>query len=155
MEMNEPSEEIERALIDNAKQPPGLFPLPWYQRMAPVVGVMISLVMASLAIGALLFNSVSERATQAQQTKEHFVKLDETILVGAIERSEIKKTQADQEKEFRKEREEQERVGADRHHCRQRVRQGRAGLSQVRLGKEGPADDLLSHDRQQAHLSAQ
>ena len=41
-----------------------------------------------------------------------------------------------------------------RHHRRQRLRQGRAGLSQVRLGEEGPADDLLPDDRRLAHLHA-
>ncbi len=35
----------------------------------------------------------------------------------------------------------------DRHHRRRRVRQGRAGLSEVRLGEEGPADDVLPDDR--------
>ena len=43
----------------------------------------------------------------------------------------------------------------DRHDCRRRLRQGRAGLSEVRLGKEGAADDLLSDDRRMAHLPAQ
>ena len=39
-----------------------------------------------------------------------------------------------------------------RHHRRRRLRQGRAGLSQVRLGEEGPADHLLSDDRRYPHL---
>ena len=51
------------------------------------------------------------------------------------------------------------RLGDDeqghRHDRRRRVRQGRAGLSQVRLGKEGPADDVLPDDRRRAHLAAQ
>ena len=41
-----------------------------------------------------------------------------------------------------------------RHHRRQRLRQGRAGLSQVRLGEEGPADHLLPDDRRHPHLHA-
>ena len=41
-----------------------------------------------------------------------------------------------------------------RHHRRRRVRQGRAGLSEVRLGEEGPADDLLPDDRRAAHQHA-
>ena len=51
------------------------------------------------------------------------------------------------------------RLGDDqqghRHHRRQRLRQGRAGLSQVRLGEEGPADDLLPDHRRLAHHDAQ
>ena len=43
----------------------------------------------------------------------------------------------------------------DRHDRRAGVRQGRAGVSEVRLGEEGPADDVLSHDRRLAHLFAQ
>ena len=43
------------------------------------------------------------------------------------------------------------RLGDDeqghRHDRRRGVRQGRAGLSEVRLGKEGPADDVLPDDR--------
>ena len=39
-----------------------------------------------------------------------------------------------------------------RHHRRQRLRQGRAGLSQVRLREEGPADHLLPDHRRLAHL---
>ena len=38
-----------------------------------------------------------------------------------------------------------------RHHRRRRLRQGRAGLSQVRLGEEGPADDVLPDHRRHAH----
>ena len=51
------------------------------------------------------------------------------------------------------------RLGDDeqghRHDRRQRVRQGRAGVSEVRLGEEGPADDVLPDDRRLAHLLAQ
>ena len=43
----------------------------------------------------------------------------------------------------------------DRHDRRAGVRQGRAGVSEVRLGEEGPADDVLSDDRRLAHLFAQ
>ena len=45
------------------------------------------------------------------------------------------------------------RLGDDqqghRHHRRRRVRQGRAGLPQVRLREEGPADDVLPDHRRQ------
>ena len=34
-----------------------------------------------------------------------------------------------------------------RHDCRRRLRHGRAGVSQVRVGEEGPADDLLPDHR--------
>ena len=51
------------------------------------------------------------------------------------------------------------RLGDDqqghRHDRRRRLRQGRAGLSEVRLGEEGPADDVLPDDRRLAHLHAQ
>jgi pyruvate-ferredoxin/flavodoxin oxidoreductase len=40
-------------------------------------------------------------------------------------------------------------------HRRQRLRQGRAGLPQVRLGEEGPADDVLPDHRRFAHHDAQ
>ena len=38
-----------------------------------------------------------------------------------------------------------------RHHRRRSVRHGRAGLSEIRFGKEGPADHLLPDHRQRAH----
>ena len=42
-----------------------------------------------------------------------------------------------------------------RHDRRRCVRQRRAGVSEIRLGKEGTADDLLSDDCRPAYLSAQ
>ena len=42
----------------------------------------------------------------------------------------------------------------DRDHRRQRVRQGRAGVPEVRLREEGPADDLLPDHRRDAHQHA-
>ena len=42
----------------------------------------------------------------------------------------------------------------NRHDCRRGLRHGRAGLSQVRVGKEGLADDLLPDRREPAHSRA-
>lgn len=93
MEWNEPSPEIEEALIENAKV--SRLPAPWYQRLAPVVVAVISLVSASFVGGAALFNTISERATEATQTREHFEKLDEAILLQKNETMELRRNQTD------------------------------------------------------------
>ena len=38
-----------------------------------------------------------------------------------------------------------------RHHRRRSVRHGCAGVSEIRIGKEGPADDVLPHHRKRSH----